>query len=294
MKFCIVFVNSLGKEYNLHYTVHNTSIGKRWYDLLQYHLGKNNSVSEPDRLYNFPNSDWNEEKIIAELNACIEIINRTEKNITHTAYVGMQQEQLNHLHYYFEKLRGGILTPGNFRQSANPEQRSALERYNVIIHRAENFYKQDSINDPRIVVTFDNKKRVELLDDDYNYFTFTRQFGEVYINYCEVGKPLYDVFKDGDDIVGEDNIRPLRYYSPDFTVTFFNRSQEICDRFTEAMNEWWDQNNNYLTALGFTKNDPKNAMGNIPVASIDTKKKPADIVYDLSEYNKMKRVEVYE
>lgn len=294
MKFCIIFVNSIGKEYNLQYTVYNTSIGKRWYNLLKSHLEKNSTVSEPDRLYNFPSSNWNEEKIVNELNECIDVINSNEKIITHTAYLGMPQEQLNHLHHYFEKLRGGVLTPGNFWQSANTEHRKALERYNVIIHRAENFYKQDSIKNPRIVVTFKPKKRVELLDDDYNYFTFARQFGEVYINYCEVGKPLYDVFKDGDDIVGEDNIKPLRYYSPDFTVTFHDRTQEKCDRFIKAMNEWWDQNNNYLTALGFTKNDPKNAMGNIPVASIDTNKQPSDIVYDLCEYNRMERVEVYE
>jgi hypothetical protein len=60
------------------------------------------------------------------------------------------------------------------------------------------------------------------------------------------------------------------------------------------MSQWWDQNNNYLTALGFTKDDPKNAIGNIPVAMLETNKDQKEIIYNLCEYNKMKRVEVYE
>ena len=133
-----------------------------------------------------------------------------------------------------------------------------------------------------------------MLDDDYTHFTLARKFGEVYINYCEVGKPLYDVYKDGDDIVGEDNIRPLRYYSCDFNTYFFNRSQNNVDKFLQGMNDWWDQNNNYLTALGFTKGDPKNALGNIPVAMLETSKSNQEIINDLCNYNSMKRVEVYE
>ena len=60
------------------------------------------------------------------------------------------------------------------------------------------------------------------------------------------------------------------------------------------MSKWWDQNNNYLTALGFTKDDPKNAIGNIPVAMLETSKSNEEIINDLCNYNLMKRVEVHE
>lgn len=296
MKFDIVFENLEGIEYCLTYKVYDTDIAVRWFNALVEQCEKNNTIAEPDRLYNFPDKMWTEDKIVNELNSCIDIINQRTQAIQHTAYVGMPQEQLNHLHHYFENLRGGVLSPADYWNNANLEEREALERYNVIIHRAENFYSNQQVSNfhPRIVCRFIDKKRYSMLDDDYAYFTLARKFGEVYINYCEVGKPLYDVYKDGDDIVGEDNIRPLRYYSCDFNTYFFNRSQNNVDKFLQGMNDWWDQNNNYLTALGFTKGDPKNALGNIPVAMIETSKSNQEIINDLCNYNSMKRVEVYE
>ena len=297
MKFKIVFTNSEYEEYALTYKVYDTPIAIKWYEsLCKQVLEKDNKVKEPDRLYNFPDELWNEEKIVTELNKCIEIINSKFKIILHTAFVGMPQEQLNHLHHYFEKLRGGSKDPAEYYLQASKEEKIALERYNVIIHRAENFYANNRISNekyfPRIVVTFNGRKKEKLADEDYNYFTLHRQFGEVYINYCEVGKPLYDVYKDEDDIVGEDNIRPLRWYSPDFTAYFHNRSNESVEKFMQGMDTWWNRNSNYLSVLGFTKDDPKNAIGNIPVAMIETEISQDEIVNNLCNYNNINRVEI--
>lgn len=297
MYFDVIFKNSNGGEYRLSYTVYNTDIAIRWFQCLKEQvIKKDNTVKEPDRMYGFPNNDWTEEKIVYELNACIDKLNKDKKVIHHDAYVGMPQEQLNHLHHYFENLRGGTLTPSDFFIQCDDAQKTALERYNVIIHRAENFYrtiKWSNLHYPRVVVTFNNRNRFNLQDSDYEFFTLKRKFGEVYINYCEVGKPLYDVFKDGDDVVGEDNIRPLRWYSPDFAAYFHNRKEDSINRFLEGMNNWWDQNNNYLTALGFTKGDPKNAIGNIPVAFIDTNESYSKIIENLCNYNIIDRVEAF-
>lgn len=294
MKFRIYFNDIDLNEFYLDFTVYNNPTAVRWFECLKEQCDINNDILEKDRFYNFPNGKWTEEKIVNELNECITIINSNREVIKHTAFVGMPQEQLNHLHHYFENLRGGILTPGKYWLSATEQEQAALERYNVIIHRAENFYANLSrnANYPRIVCRFKDRKRYNMLDEDYQYFTLTRQFGEVYINYCEVGKPLYDVYKDGDDIVGEDNIRPLKYYSADFTAYFHNRSQERVEYFLKGMSAWWDQNNNYLTALGFKKDDPKNAIGNIPVAMIDSTLDQEEIVNTLCNYNIMNRTEI--
>lgn len=296
MRFQIVFLNNDLDEYALNYKVYDTPIAVKWYNALcEQVLEKDKTVKEPDRLYNFPDDVWNEEKIVSELNKCIDIINIEETVIKHYAFVGMPQEQLNHLHHYFEKLRGESGNPAEYYRNANDKQKLALERYNVIIHRAENFYGGHRISTgyfPRIVVTFNKRKKKLLDDDDFKHFTLHRKFGEVYINYCEVGKPLYDVYKDEDDIVGEDNIRPLKWYSPDFTAYFHNRPVESVEKFLQGMDAWWDQNNNYLTALGFTKGDPKNAIGNIPVAMIETNKTAEEIVIKLCEYNIIDRVEL--
>jgi hypothetical protein len=297
MKFDVIFKNDNEDEFKLSYVVYDTIIALKWFHCLEHQVSYvDNTTPEPDRMYNFPDNVWTEEKLVDELNSCIEIINKRNSVITHHAYVGMPQEQLNHLHHYFEKLRGGTLTPGEYWLFADEEEQVALERYNVIIHRAENFYGNKAIGSyfPRLVFRFKNRKRYDLSDDDYQHFTLNRKFGEVYINYCEVGKPLFDVYKDGDDIVGEDNIRPLKWYSADFTAYFHDRRKESVDKFLLGMDEWWDRNDNYLNALGFTKGDPKNAIGNIPVAMLESDLTREEIIYNLIEYNKIHRVEVYE
>lgn len=292
MTFNIVFTNKTNQEYKLPFAVYNTDIASRWYDSLMSQ--ENKHVVEKDRMYNFPTNEWTEDKIVHELNFCIDTINQNKEYIKHKAYVGMPQEQLNHLHHYFENLRGSVLAPAEFFENCTDEQKIALERYNVVIHRAENFYinKNHNKHFPRIVCRFPNRKRHLLQDKDYDYFTLARKFGEVYINYCEVGKPLYDVYKDGDDIVGDDNIRPLKYYSCDFTVVFHYRSQERVDKFLEGMNTWWDENNDHLKNLGFEKNNPKNALGNIPVAVLVSGETEKEIVSKLCDFNKIDRIEI--
>lgn len=295
--FSIIFQNEKSKEFKLKYKVYDTDIATRWFAALSEQCSRDNTVREKDRLYNFPNGEWNEEKLVNELNKCVDIINSSEEMIKHRAFVGMPQEQLNHLHHYFENLRGGVLTPADFWKNSNTEIRSALERFNIIIHRAENFYhnnKQEQLL-PRIVCRFNNRPRYDLMENDYQHFTLMKTFGEVYINYCEVGKPLYDVYKDNDDIVGEDNIRPLRYYSADFAVHFHSRSKQNVDDFLTGMSKWWDKNDNYLKALGFKKNDPKNAIGNIPVAKIiPNGLENHEIVDEIAKIGVVDRVEIDE
>jgi len=295
MIFSIVFSNSSKEEFKLQYQVYGTDIATRWHRALVEQCNNNNEIAEKDRLYNFPNGVWTEERLVQELNDCIDVLNSQEEVVYHRAFVGMPQEQLNHLHHYFENLRGGVLSPTDFWHRSNLQVRDALERYNVIIHRAENFYHNTTQEKhfPRIVCRFANRKRYDMIDADYEHFTLLRKFGEVYINYCEVGKPLYDVYKDGDDVVGEDNIRPLRYYSSDFTAYFHSRGNESVRRFLDGMDEWWIQNHNYLGALGFVKDDPKNAMGNIPVAMlVNNEMTPTEIIDALCEYSTMERVEI--
>jgi hypothetical protein len=294
MIFSLIFLNSNNDEFEIEFESYDNSISDRWSMALYDQCQRDNRIIEPDRLYNFPDGQWTEEMIVNELNSCIDVLNRYSQVISHRAFVGMPQEQLNNLHHYFENLRGGVLSPGSYYKSANALQRDCLDRYNVIIHRAENFYSGHTKQGvyPRIVSRFHNRQRYPLMDKDYQHFTFERYFGELYINYCEVGKPIYDVYKDNDDIVGEDNIRPLRFYSPDFTCYFHNRSLSSIQNFENGMNEWWDRNDNYLTALGFTKGDPRNAMGYIPVGKLITKYSEQQLVQLICEYNTMDRVEI--
>jgi hypothetical protein len=294
MKFRVMFTNEQGGEYALEYKTYDTDIAQRWSQLLEHQVMTDSSVYEKDRFYNFPDNTWTEEHIVNELNACIDVLNQANAGIAERAEVGMSQHLLNVLHHHFENLRGGVLSPGSFWAGANGETKAALERYNVLIHRAENYYNTGAREQhfPRVVCRFNNRERISLEDADYAHFTLAKNFGEVYINYCEVGKPLYDVFKDGDDVVGEDNIRPLRYYAPDFALYFHHTQPYKVDKFLADMDEWWDRNDNYLGALGFTKGDPKNAIGYIPVAALTEIHDIDEVINNLVTHQNIDRVEI--
>lgn len=96
------------------------------------------------------------------------------------------------------------------------------------------------------------------------------------MNYRELGKQLWDVFKDKDESIGDANIRPMRYYSAEALLEFSrsNTEQEVRWELTKFW-EWWDGRAEELTALGFEKNDPRNAPLVLPVA--DLKRNGGDI-----------------
>lgn len=290
--FKLYFKNDIGNYFSLTFECYNYPIAIKWFNCLVEQQKRNPYIAEPDRLYNFLNSE-SEEDLVSNLNECIASINSESLLIPHTANINMSQDNLNLLHLYFEKLRGGILSESNYWKNATPEQQKVLEKYNILIHKTENFYRNRNSSSlkPRIVCTFKPKKRQLLDEDDYSHFTLVRKFGEVYINYCEVGKPLHDVFKDNDEIVGHENIRPLKWFSPDFTVFFHNLPQRRVDIFIKKMNHWWDLNKEKLQRLGFSKNDPKNAIGNIPVAKLKTLQNSSTILKNINDYYSLSHIE---
>ncbi len=180
---------------------------------------------------------------------------------------------MNRLHVYFEEMRGDYDAPPDFFRRAPDTVKNAIINLNLLIHRWESFIYNETHQtlNSRVHCTFNRRPRHSLHDQDYEHFTMTRTFGTVYVNYCETGKPLYDVFKDGDIVIGEHNIKPLRYYSSDFMIAFHNGiTVADAERFRITFDAWFDRNANFLIAHGFYKNDPKLALGLIPVASLDS------------------------
>jgi hypothetical protein len=56
------------------------------------------------------------------------------------------------------------------------------------------------------------------MEEDIKHFTYRWKKGTVYINYCHVGKPVLDVFKDKDSIAK--GATPQTHYSADFLIKF--------------------------------------------------------------------------
>jgi len=228
-----------------------SSLGQKWAAALREIIDRNNPVAQPDRIYNL-NDEWNEAKIINKINECINTINQyipgtIDFSLTET----MTQADSNKLHHYFEIIRGENDQPNQFYIDSPENVKHAIEYYNILIHRWE------YLGAPRrIVVHFSEREMFDMELDDYDCWTMNWRAGDVRINYCHKGKPIYDFFKDNDEEIGDDNITPQTRYSADFCINF-NAGPGYPDRYYEL----WEEHKDFLGNLGYTIDDPRSAVG---------------------------------
>lgn len=254
MSRLIVTLTNGSQDKDLIFNIHDTDIAQRW----KQELEKQYPILERNRFQGWPNSEKTLEWYRTELKKRIDTVNNYRQNTIQYASIEDQQS-LNYLHKFFEELRGTTNAGTDFYNNAPNDVKIAVDQFNMLIHECE--HQMRNGDSPMLVVTFKGKQRLELSDDDYEHFTFKWKYGEVYINYCEVGKPLLDIFKDGDTIVGKDAVKPQRLYSADFMIKF---GPDVPDAHQEQrlkmFNEWYSKQ---------TYNFKNLSLGMIPVASIE-------------------------
>jgi hypothetical protein len=276
----------------------DTSIASKWAD----EVAKDYDFFETGRFTNWPNGK-NMADFYQGLKEQIDIVNEYRPDtIVGLSHI-FNQELLNYLHKFFEDLRGPVDNPADFYATAPDSVKEAITKFNVIIHECEHYmFNLDAMkltNHPyaTIVGTY-NGPRYQLADEDYDHYTFKWTFGTVYINYREIGKPLLDVFKDQDDIVGDANIRPLHYYSADFQIKFGPSTLDtIYEQRVSQFDAWYESKKEHFESLGLYK-DKKLALGLIPVAQLnidDSRLKnltKIEIVTQLSNYQQIKETKL--
>lgn len=294
------------EEFPLLYSILDHSAAHRWLTYLEIALREDSPIEEHrlvgqkvrGRFVGFPGTDRTPDQLSALINECIDKINAFAPNtFKHRASAGMDQDTLNWLHKYFEIYRGPVLNPGEIYQQGTPEIKKALEDYNIYIHEFEDLHRVNHLlNDGKSarvdIVFLGNRTRHELYDEDFEHFRFGHEFGDLTAHYCEVGKQIYDVYRDIDEVVGEDNIRPFKYISADFDI-FLGRTLDPATRFTQRtdLDEW-------MISEGFKPWDPKTSIGHlvlgrlIPDARI-RKLSQEQLIRQLDQFWNVKEVKVH-
>jgi len=244
--FKIVFTNG-NDDVELTFKVHSTSIAKKWFA----ELSKNYSIFENDRFTN-----WGNASSIDQLNQLIDVINSYEFIIDKKLTDNFNQDDLNYLHTFFESFRGEIDQKTKWFNQAPISIQQSLEKFNILIHELEANLR--TTNHPTCVVTFNDRPKLELTDQDLNHFTFRWISGTVYINYCHVGKTVLDVFKDKDRLVKA--VRPQTHYSADFMIKFGPSTPLFLYFFRKLIIKVW------LKFQSFKFKNPN--IGMIPVATL--------------------------
>lgn len=263
----------------MRFEVLSTKTALKWFGLLREYSGMDDSIRERERFYHFSKLDLKQE--LESYNRLVYQINKSSS--TQIPFLATErhptQEELNFQHRFFEDFRGSVAQPNHPFLEASCHVRQMWEDFNVWIHRLE-----DLQGTPRLVVTFDDPPKLSLELEDYAQFSLGVNFGDVFINYCQVGKHPLEAYLAGDDSISADVLRPLEFMSADFRVRFCPDSSSFVDD-TEKLNQW-------LESRGLNPHEPSLGVGWIPVARLATEHKTDKLVGEISHHQRVLRVEV--
>jgi len=286
--------NPLNKLDTIDYTikVNDTPMAQLWYLALQDLLSKNNYLEKNFCFLGFPDSARNLDYICRELTWAKNTINNffsdyaiTEEFTPKTLRTGIDpnQDLMNRLHNHFEHLQGTVWALSDYYRRADYATKFAIRQLNNLCHEAESLMlsqrKQATYPDwvrPSQITTFLNAERKEFPNEYKTTFEKTRydrKFGEVYLHWTQIGKTLYEVFRDeqGVDIDRAtcDAINHLRYYSGEFdiewgqSVTYSSK----CPWHAKEMEEFYD----WLERNKFEVLDTQYNFGYHPVGQVELK-----------------------
>lgn len=208
--------------------------------------------------------------------------------------LGPKHEILNRLHNHFELLQGTVWNLSLYYKLADYETKYAIRQLNIICHEMENILlSQRKLAvmpewiRPSQITTFLHAKRHELTDEHRELFTtngYDRKFGHVYMHWTQIGKTLFEVWRDehapkltvGDDPTDIsmntsatcDAINSLKFYSGEFDVEWGNDVTYNKEKY------WWhvdeiDQFYAWLESNRIDYTNKKLSLGYLPIGEVE-------------------------
>lgn len=294
-KVTVTLQNPLDKTDTLDYyiDVHDTPMGRLWFEALQDVLQRNLYLEKNFCFLGFPDTARDLEYICRELTWAKDKINSffdpSDYHISETFTPGTMrpdglnpnQDIMNVLHNHFEHLQGTVWGLSDWYKRADYETKFAIRQLNNLCHEAESLMlsqrkkaTQPEWVRPSQITTFLNCPRHEfpaIHKTTFDESRYDRKFGEVYLHWTQIGKTLYEVYRDeqGVDIDSSvcDAITHLRYYSGEFDIEWaqdvvFNGPHPWHTQEMAGFREWLGRN-------GFDLDDPEYNYGYHPVGQVN-------------------------
>jgi len=291
-----------------YFQVYDTPLGHRWLDSLKDNLKKELVLEKNFCFLGFADSKRNLNFLCRELNKSIEQINSfsftppykkihpfTSDDFQYSSKLPigkavngdesvtpgkrLKHDACNLLHRYFEELQGTAWQISNYYKQADQETKYAIRQLNNICHEIESWVNADRKKAiepewmrPSQITTFLNAPRHDLHEEDFELFKqnrYDRELGGVYLHWSQVGKTLYEVFRDEhapkmtEALCSE--INHQKYYSGEFDVEWGQTITEKNDFKKQEM----DQYREWLEDNGYDWDDPKLSLGYIKIGQID-------------------------
>ena len=304
--------------------LYDTPLGKRFLDALQDNLTKQRILEKNFCFLGFADSKRDLHFLCRELNKNLQTINNFQFNppyeridpfvgddfqysaklpIGHhvngddmaTPGLRLKHEACNLLHRYFEELQGTAWQLSPYYKQADAGTKYAIRQLNNLCHEIESwveaFRKQAFEPEwmrPSQITTFLNAPRYDLQEEDYELFKknrYSRELGGVYLHWSQVGKTLYEVFRDEGEKPLDDAtcsaINHQKYYSGEFDIEWGETITE--DNLFKAKE--MTRYRKWLSDNGYDWNDPKLSLGYIKIGQVDLQGKTFLQTYDLMKDN---------
>ena len=296
------------KQVRIH--IYDTPLGQRFLDALKDNLDKKRILEKNFCFLGWAGSERNLSHLVEELNSSIAQINsfafdppyeKIHPFVTDDFQYSsrlptglcpdgdemkkpglrLKHDACNLLHRYFEELQGTAWQLSPFYKQADTETKYAIRQLNNLCHEIESWvlsYRKSIVDPewmrPSQITTFLNAPRYDLHEEDYELFKqnrYDRELGGVYLHWSQVGKTLYEVFRDEHAPVMTDamcsEINHQKYYSGEFDIEWgqtITEQDQFKKREMDEFRNWLKQNN-------YNWNDPKLALGYIKIGQIDMK-----------------------
>jgi len=187
---------------------------------------------------------------------------------------------MNSLHNHFEILQGTVEKLSLYYKYADDEAKWAIRQLNNICHELESLclsqrkkaFDPEWIR-PSQITTWLSAPRYMLTTSDrelFNVNQYDRVFGSVYMHWCQIGKTLYEVWRDEHapdiDKTTCDAITELQYYSGEFDIEW--------GRDVTRNNTWHEDEMNkfraWLCRQGYDLFDNAGlSLGYLPLGQVD-------------------------
>lgn len=267
----ITFTNPEGSLLHLKYQLYDHCLREKWVSLMLHDFDKR-KVEEGGVFYG--KRFHSEEQLANTLNKCIKIINHyaekfnsSKLSIPLKAQLPMTIEFLNTAHKYFEKIAP--------TKTINlvPELRRAVEDLNVTIHQAEAFTSLGDFPTDHIEVVLIPRGGEKLADEDFKLFTPDNKFGGLYLSYGTIGVPTKNAYLMNTEPVTQ------KVYNTGMMLSFMDDFKFVID----------DNFRKWLTKYNLSADDPKSAIGNIPLGMLVEPeiKKREEFLAELSGFRKV-------
>lgn len=265
-KFITIRFGKRGEQ-ELSFVIGETNIAQRWARKLQFALSKRYKVDDPRRFYGHTSLSKESKDTLKWITECIDTINDHDPIIERSISRVDDQDTLNYLHSMFEQYHGQLGEPTGWYESAPEPVQRAIAELNVLVHRCESLVRGAK---PRLVCTYYRMPKQDCLAwSDYDLMTDHTAFGDLCLNYCEIGKTLEDFWRDQDEYVTANTFKPFRYFSADFNVRLYELSAKELQEQRTGIAQYYDANRTQFESAGIRdRRHPHLKAGTIVVAQL--------------------------